>query len=354
MKTIMIGDKMIGEGKNPFLIAEIGVNFYDIAEKLDITPIDAAKLMIKEAKEAGADAVKFQVYKAEKLASQLSPAYWDVKKESTRSQYDLFKKYDKFSEEDWRELADYSLKLRIVFLSTPFYKEAVDFLDELVPAFKISSSDITNLPLVRYIARKGKPVLLSTGASTIGEIEEAISIIRNEGNSDIVIMHCTLCYPTEYEYANLNAIKYLKNVFPDYIVGYSDHTLPDENMLTLTVAYLLGAQVIEKHFTLDKTLPGNDHYHSMDPADIRKFRRNIELITKIMGKYEKKPLECEVQSRKYARRSLVAKHSIKKNATITENDLVCKRPGTGIPPKFLSVVVGKKAKRDIREDEVIT
>ena len=354
LKTIKIGSKTVSEDSEPFIVAEIGVNFYDIASKYDIDLIEAAKLMIKEAKEAGADAVKFQTYKAERLASKFSPAYWDLSKEPTSSQYELFKKYDKLSEEDWIELANYSSKLGIIFLSTPFYKEAVDFLDKVVPAFKISSSDITNIPFIRYIARKGKPILLSTGASTLSEISEAVSAIFEEDNRDVVIMHCTLCYPTPYECANLNMIKYLRTVFPDCLIGYSDHTVPDESMLVLTLAYLFGARVIEKHFTLDKTLPGNDHYHAMDPEDLRKFRRNISLIRKIAGEYVKRPVDCEKSGRKYARRSIVAKHFIKKGSTITEDDLDFKRPGTGISPKFVHLVVGRKAKRDIHPDEILT
>lgn len=310
--------------------------------------------MIKEAKAAGADAIKFQTYKAERLASKFSPAYWDLSKEPTSSQYELFKKYDKLTEADWVELADYASKSGLVFLSTPFYFEAVDFLDKLVPAFKISSSDITNLPFIRYIAKKGKPILLSTGASTIGEINDAISVIMEEGNNNVVIMHCILSYPTKYEDANLNMIKYLKTVFPNCLIGYSDHTPPDKNMLILTLAYLLSAIVIEKHFTLDKTLPGNDHYHSMGPDDIKTFKQNITLIRKSMGEYIKKPVKCEEQSRKFARRSIVAKHFIKQGSVINEEDIDFKRPGTGISPKFLKIIIRRRAKRDLNPDEILT
>ena len=354
MKTIKIGGKIVSEDSEPFIVAEIGVNFYDIARKYNIDLIEAAKLMIREAKNAGADAVKFQTYKAERLASKFSPAYWDLSKEPTPSQYELFKKYDKLSEDDWIELANYSSKLGIIFLSTPFFEEAVDFLYKVVPAFKISSSDITNIPFIKYIARKGKPILLSTGASTLSEVSEAVNAIFKENNQDVVIMHCTLCYPTPYEYTNLNMIKYLKAVFPNCLIGYSDHTIPDESMLVLTLAYLFGARVIEKHFTLDKTLPGNDHYHAMDPKDLRKFRRNLSLIQKIAGEYVKRPVNCEKSARKYARRSIVAKRFIKKDTIITEDDLEFKRPGTGIPPKFVHLVVGRKAKRDINPDEILT
>ncbi len=238
-------------------------------------------------------------------------------------------------------------------MSTPFDLEAVDFLDELVPVFKISSSDITNTPFVRYIAKKGKPIFLSTGASTIGEINDAVTTIEEEGNKQIVILHCVLSYPTKYEDANLNMIIHLKKIFPSYLIGISDHTLPDKNMLVLTTAVLLGAKVIEKHFTFDKSLKGNDHYHSMDFHDLKIFMENLDLIDKILGQSEKKPLEIEMPARKYARRSIIAKTDIPQGTKITEDMLDFKRPGTGITPKFLELVVGRIAKKDIKNDEII-
>ena len=352
-KSIKINSKTILETSKPFIIAEAGVNYYDIAKKKNIPPTDAAKLMIKDAANAGADAIKFQTYKAEKIASRYSPTYWDPSKESTKSQYELFKKYDKLGEEEYKELARYAKEKNIIFISTPFDKEAVDFLDALMPVFKISSSDITNIPFIKYIAKKQKPIFLSTGASTIDEIKEAVSTIENEGVNQIVIMHCILNYPTKYEDANLGMIKHIKKVFPDYLVGYSDHTLPDSSMLVLTTAVLLGAKVIEKHFTLDKSLKGNDHYHSMDPEDLRRLVDNLELLEKIIGKEIKQPLESESSARKYARRSIVAKIDISGDTIITEDMITFKRPGTGISPKFLEKVIGKKAIRDIGKDKVI-
>lgn len=353
LKEIMIDGRKISINSRPFIIAEAGVNYYDIAEKKNIEPIEAAKLMIKEAAYAGADAIKFQTYKAEKIASKYSPAYWDTTKETTKSQYELFKKYDRFGKKEYKELAEYAKENNIIFMSTPFDEEAVDFLNELMPVFKISSSDITNIPFIRYIAKKQKPIFLSTGASTIDEIEDAINAIEKEGNNQIVIMHCILNYPTKYEDANLGMIYHLKKIFPNYLVGYSDHTLPDSCMVVLTTAALVGAKVIEKHFTLDKTLPGNDHYHSMDPQDLRRVVRNFRLLEKIIGKKKKEPLKSELPARKYARRSIVAKVNIPKNTKIREDMVTFKRPGIGIAPKFLDKVIGKKTKRDIKEDTTI-
>ncbi|QYZ79829.1 acetylneuraminic acid synthetase [Methanofollis formosanus] len=353
MKPIEFDRYVINERSRPFVIAEIGVNYYDIAQKEQNDPLDAAKEMIAAAAGAGADAVKFQTYKAEKLASRYSPAYWDTSKERTQSQYELFKKFDSFGEDEYRELARFSREQKVVFLSTPFDSEAADILDELMPLFKVSSSDITNTPFIRHIARKQKPAFLSTGASTTSEIDEAIKTIEQEGNNRIVVMHCILNYPTAYKDANLGMISHLKALYPEYPVGYSDHTLPDPQMSVLTTAVSLGARVIEKHFTLDKSLPGNDHYHAMDPEDLKRFIRNLVFIQEITGEMEKRPLESEMPARLYARRSIVAKRKIPKGTLITEDMITFKRPGTGLSPNEIGQIIGREAKRSILEDEII-
>lgn len=339
--------------KKPFLIAEIGVNFYDIAKKEGISDIDAAKLMIDKAKSCGVDAVKFQSYKAETIASRNSPAYWDLTEEPTKSQFELFKKFDKFGAEEYRQLADYCREVGIMFLSTPFDFDSVDYLDEFMDIYKISSSDLTNIPFIKYIAGKNKPILLSTGASTLKEIKDAVSAIEEVSTVDIAIMHCVLSYPTSFEDANLLMIKDLVQNFPDYEIGYSDHTKPDENMMVLTTAYNYGAVILEKHFTLDKTLTGNDHYHAMDPDDVVKFTKNVEFISKINGYKNKQPLICESSARKEARRSIVAKTDIKKGEIISESNITFKRPGTGISPANLNEILGKVASEDIGEDTLI-
>ena len=339
--------------KYPFLIAEIGVNFYDIAEKEEISNIEAAKLMILEAKKCGVDAVKFQSYKANTIASKNSPAYWDLSEEPTTSQYELFKKFDEFGAEEYRQLADYCNEIGIMFMSTPFDFESVDYLDEFMDIYKISSSDLTNIPFIKYIASKNKPILLSTGASTINEIKQAVRAIEEVSTVDIAIMHCVLSYPTAYEDANLLMIKDLANNFPQYEVGYSDHTKPDKNMMVLTTAYNYGATIIEKHFTLDKSLQGNDHYHAMDPEDVMVFRLNVDFLAKINGMKNKQPLICESSARKQARRSIVAFRDIKKGEKITADDLTFKRPGTGISPSEINDVLEKTAVVDIPEDALL-
>lgn len=341
--------------KEPYLIAEIGVNHFDIAEKENIGALEAAKKMIKEAKKSGADAVKFQSYKAEKLAAENSPAYWDTDEEETNTQHELFQKYDEFGEKEFRELANYSEELEIDFLSTPFHKAAVDYLDDLVPAYKIASADITNLPLLRHIASKEKPIILSTGASNIAEIDQAIRTIKNKNpNIEVAILHCVLQYPTDEENANLKMIEHLQKAFPNQKTGYSDHVPPDKSMMTLTNSWLKGAKIIEKHFTLDKSLEGNDHYHAMNPEDIKTFRDNISLIQKTNGQRFKSPLDVEQDSRKHARRSLVAKEKIQKGEKLTKDKMAIKRPGTGISPQKMDDIQGIKSTGNIEKGELIS
>jgi N-acetylneuraminate synthase len=346
-----IFDKVKKQGY--FLIAEIGVNYYDIAAQRGMNLLDAAKLMIDEAVNSGLDAVKFQTYKAEKLASRYSPAYWDTNEESTTSQYELFKKFDSFGFDEYKELAEYCKEKDIVFLSTPFDFDSADYLESLMPAYKISSSDITNIPFIKHIAKKNKPILLSTGASNINEIKTAVNTIEDEGLKDIVVMHCVLEYPTPYEDANLDMILSLKKEFPNKLIGYSDHTKPDECMDVIKTAWLLGATVIEKHFTLDKTLKGNDHYHAMDPSDAKKIKEGLEFIKTIRGNEQKKCLDSEMISRMNARRSIVVNTNIKAGTIITKEMITFKRPGIGISPSEVNNVIGKTAKVDINEDTIL-
>lgn len=340
--------------KGYYIISEIGVNYYDIAKKLNISNLAAAKLMIKEAKAAGTDAVKFQTYKAEKIASKFSPSYWDTSEESTTSQYELFKKFDHFGKEEYAELSKYCMEIGVEFMSTPFDFEAADYLDSLMNVYKISSSDLSNTPFIRYIAQKNKPIILSAGASNEDEIANAVDIIKSENNHKLTLMHCVLEYPTPLEDANLNKIISLKNRFPDVITGYSDHTKPIESCDVIKAAYNLGAVVIEKHFTLDKSLRGNDHYHAMDPSDLRKIVDSLEFMKKIRGSYELRCLDTESVARQNARRSIVAVRDIKPGEIITEDMITFKRPGHGISPDRVNEVIGKTANCEITEDTIIT
>ena len=334
-------DKQIAR---PYIIAEIGVNH----ENSMIT----AKRLVNEAKEGGAHAVKFQSYKAETLASKDSPAYWDTTKEPTKSQFELFKKHDSFWKDEMQELKDYCDTIDIEFMSTPFDVESAQFLNEMMDVFKISSSDITNKPFIEFIAGFGKPIILSTGASDLNEIQDAINWIK-PFNVSLALLHCVLNYPTPDKNANLGMISGLKKAFPNNIIGYSDHTLP-KDMKVCEIATLLGAVIIEKHFTHDKSLPGNDHYHAMDKEDLKIFNKNIDATFKILGSFKVEALKDEEKSRLNARRSLVAAKDIPKGKIIEKSDLTFKRPAHGISPKYIDDVVGKVAKSDIKEDIVIT
>lgn len=341
---------------DPYLIAEIGVNYFDIAEQRDISPIAAAKKMVEEAANAGVDAVKFQSYSADQLASENSPAYWDTSEESMESQYDLFAQYDDFGAAEFEEIAEWTAEnYNVDFLSTPFDFHAVEYLDNLVPAYKIASADITNHPLLRKVAKKEKPILLSTGASTIGEIDQAVHVIEDEiQNPEICLLHCILQYPTDPENANLGMITHLNKMYPEYTAGYSDHVPPDEGMVTLLNSVVNGAGIIEKHFTLDKSLEGNDHYHAMDPEDVRTFRKNVDRLIVTTGQPKKKPIAAETDSREFARRSLVAATDISQGEEITRDQLAIKRPGTGISPTMLDIVIGRRPRENIKADDLLT
>jgi sialic acid synthase SpsE len=328
----------------PFVIAEAGVNH---AGSLDL-----AFRLIDEAKEGAADAIKFQTYKAETLASVHSPSYWDTTKEPTRSQYELFKKYDTFCKSDYEALKRRCDDVGIEFLSTPFDTESAIFLNDLMGAFKISSSDITNRPFIELISSFQKPILLSTGASYLYEVEEALHWMAPSG-VDVVLLHCVLNYPTPDEHAHLAVITELRERFPRHVVGYSDHTLP-EDMSTLEIAWLLGASILEKHFTHDKSLVGNDHYHAMDKEDLKRFVAAVGRAQKLLGSQVKTVLPNECIARENARRSVVMARDVSRGQRLCAEDLTWKRPGKGIDPRFFHAVVGMVAQADLKADDVLT
>lgn len=341
---ITIGRHVIGDNLSPYVIAEIGVNHEG--------DLDLARRLIDEAKAGGAHAAKFQSYKAGKIASRHSPAYWDTSKEPTESQYRLFSKYDAFEPEHYRALAEHCRQTDIDFLSTPFDLEAVDFLEPLMPLFKIASADITNVPLIRKCAQTGKPLVISTGASSVAEIRQAVDIARRAGATRIVLLHCVLNYPTSADDASLGMIHTLAREFPDCLIGYSDHVVPDKTISALEAAMLLGACVLEKHFTHDKTLPGNDHYHAMDRYDLAGFMKKAEAYRSLIGDGSK-DLDKEQAARLHARRSIVASRRIGAGQAITGDDLIAKRPAHGISPLHWDDVIGARALCDIEEDTLL-
>jgi N-acetylneuraminate synthase len=344
--TVEFGSRRISSGDKPYVIAEIGVNHEG--------SLDQAKQLIEQAKAGGADAAKFQSYKAGLLASRKSPSYWDVTKESTRSQYELFKKFDGFEPQDYEELALHCKKVDLDFMSTPFDDSAIEFLDPLVSVFKVASSDITNFPLLKLVAGKAKPVLLSTGASNMDEIDHAINILMENGCTTVIPMHCILNYPTTPKNTSLRMIKGLRTAYPRNLVGYSDHSVPDQTLTPLMVAWLLGATVLEKHFTGDKTLSGNDHYHSMDQHDLSKFIQTVDKLDVLLGKNRnKETIASEDVARKNARRSIVTAHRIDAGHKLSAKDLIPKRPAIGISPTFWDQVVGRVAARNLEPDHIL-
>lgn len=344
-ETFFINDFEVGTFLNPYVIAEIGVNHEG--------DMNLAKRLIDQAASGGAHAAKFQSYKAEKLASRHSPAYWDTTKEPTESQYKLFKKYDSFGPDEYEELAQHCKRKEIHFLSTPFDLDAVDFLTPLVPAFKIASADITNVPLLRRAAASGKPLVISTGASTPQEIEFAVEQSRLAGAHDICLLHCVLNYPTRTEDAQLGRIQLLQQSFPDCMIGYSDHVAPGESLAALELATMLGSTVIEKHFTHDKSLPGNDHYHAMDEDDLSAFTRKLITYRQMIGSGHYQ-VDQEASARKHARRSVVAACHIRAGERLTSENITTKRPAHGISPVHWDELLGRIALTNIEEDQAIS
>ncbi|MFB5166833.1 N-acetylneuraminate synthase [Parageobacillus toebii] len=340
---ININGFKIGDSYPTFIIAEAGVNHNG--------NIELAKKLIKAAKNAGADAVKFQTFSTDRTITRNAPQA-KYQKENTgkeESQYDMVKRLE-LSPEDHFTLARFAREEGIMFLSTPFDFESVDLLESIgVPAYKIGSGEITNTPLLRYIASKNKPIILSTGMSTLGEIEEAIHSIKEIGNNSIALLHCTSNYPPNIEDTNLYAIRTLQEAFK-LPVGYSDHTIG----ITIPIAAVaLGAKIIEKHFTLDKNLPGPDHLVSLEPEELKEMIESIRMVEKAFGNGIKRPVPSEFETRVVARKSVVVKTPIKKDEIITMDKITFKRPGTGILPKDLHLVLNRRAKFNLDIDHII-
>lgn len=343
MTKVKIGTVLVGDKEHVFIIAEAGVNHNG--------SLDIAKKLIDAAKDAGADAIKFQAFKAEQVVTKYAEKadYQKKSGESASSQYDLLKKLE-LKDDEIKDLYLYAKIKNIIFLSSVFDKEHVDLLNALgVPAFKVPSGEITNFPLLRYVAEKKKPIILSTGMSTLNEIEEALAVITPKGVKYIILLHCITNYPAEATTINLRMIDVLKKKF-DLPIGFSDHTIG----ITIPIAATaLGAVLIEKHITLDKTMVGPDHRASLEPNEFKEMVQAIRTTEKALDEKVQRSLEEEI-IKKFVRRSIVAKTLIPKGTVISEDMLEFKRPATGISPKYLSKVVGKKAKVDIEFDEMVT
>jgi N,N'-diacetyllegionaminate synthase len=338
--SVIIGDRRIGE--SVFIIAEAGVNHNGSLKR--------AMRMVDEAALARADAVKFQAFVTDRLVSSEAPkAEYQSKSVVGRTQLNMLKPLE-LGPQDFAAIAERSRKRGIIMLSSAFDEESADVLEKLgVPAYKIGSGDLTNIPLLEHIAKKGKPVLLSTGMATLEEIQEALSAISAQGNNQIVILHCVSSYPSQPQDSNLRVMQVLRERFK-VPVGFSDHSKGVEVALA---AAALGAVVIEKHFTLSRRLPGPDQRTSLEPSEFRKLVQGVRVVEQALGKPVKEPTPEELKMRLVARRSLVASVSIQKGQVLSRQMVAIKRPGTGIPPKEIGKMIGKRATRNIRRDQVL-
>lgn len=339
-----IAGRWIG-GKGPcFIIAEAGINHNGSVER--------ALQLVEAACASGADAVKFQTFSADEMVTPSSPkaGYQKKGRIDRESQYAMLKKYE-LSEKDFHALSDSCREKKIIFLSTPFDLPSVRILSRIgVPAYKISSGDLTNIPLLRAVAQQKKPVLLSTGMADLGEIQKSVDILRNSPVPALALLHCTSSYPCDFISVNLRAMQTLKALF-HLPVGYSDHT---PGIIIPVAAVAMGASIIEKHITMDKSLPGPDHAASLEPDEFSQMVQAIRNTGLALGNGEKKPTDDEMTMRQVARKSIASTREIPPGWKIRASDLAIKRPGSGLEPSFLDEVIGKSAKVRIYKDSIIT
>ena len=327
-----------------FLIAEAGVN-HNGSRAMALDLVDAAK-------QCGADAVKFQTFRADELATQSAQKATYQKKttDAGESQLAMLRRLE-LSQEDHRQILEHCKSIGIEFLSSPFDEESADLLSSLgIPLFKIPSGEITNHPFLQHLARKGKPLILSTGMSTLGEVEEAIAVIMAEGPVDLTLLHCVTEYPAPYAEINLRAMNTLRTAF-GLPVGYSDHTPGIEVSIA---AAALGAVVIEKHLTLDRRLPGPDHNASLEPDEFSRMVTSIRHVSLALGDGIKSPAKCEIPNMAVARKSLVAARDLPAGHIVSAEDLRVKRPGSGISSKFMAALIGRQLRVSLLQDELIT
>lgn len=326
-----------------FVIAEAGVNHNG--------DINLAKKLVDMAVECGADAIKFQTFKAEESTGAFAEkAQYQKENDPTEeSQLEMIRKLE-LPFEDFKEIQSYCNEKGIIFISTPDGIESLNYLVSLdVPLIKIGSTEVTNYTFLRQIGRTGRTVILSTGMSTLGEVEKSVQVLESTGNRDIKIMHCISDYPTNVEDLNLRAMITMKNAFK-LPVGLSDHTLGFEAVIA---AVALGAEFIEKHITLDRNMEGPDHRASMPPLEFKEYVEHIRNTELLLGDGRKKPTEREKQILKAARRSIVAADDLEKGSIITDKMIEFKRPGYGITPEMVDILIGRELKRDLKKDEVI-
>jgi len=341
--NVKIGSRTIGDGQRCFIIAEAGVNHNG--------DIELAKQLIIKAKEAGADCVKFQTFKAERVVTSNAPKanYQLETTDALETQIDMLRQLE-LPMDNYRELIELCEELNIIFMSTPYNVEDVDFLEEIgVQSFKLASLSIAEPTFLQYVALKNKPMIISTGMATLNEVREGIVATKECGNNDLIILQCTTNYPTALDDVNLRAMITMREEF-EHLVGYSDHTQSD---IACLAAVSMGACVIEKHFTLDKSLPGPDQSSSYEPIEFKRLVQSIRDVETVLGCEEKKPSKAEVRNIKGMRRSVVAKIDILAGTKIDDSMLTLKRPATGLSPKYVKDLIGKIARRDLCENVFI-
>lgn len=346
--TIKIGTKTISKKSPVFIIAEAGVNHNG--------DLKLAKKLIDMAAEAKADAVKFQTFNPDTLVTEnAAKADYQAKNEKKamedESQYSMLKRL--MLPREWhKELKTYAESKGLIFLSTPFSLDDAIFLRKLgVKAIKVGSTDTENIPYLTEITKWNLPILLSTGMSALSEIKEAVRTIQKAGNKKLIVLHCTTNYPTPYEEANLRAITTLQKELRNVPIGFSEHTVGIEVAIA---SVALGTKVIEKHFTLDRNLPGPDHLASLEPSELKQLVFSVRHVEAAMGTGKKVPFASEKKIAEIARKSLVAARDIPAGKKLTAADIAIKRPGTGIKPKFLHKVVGEKTNTALQKDELLS
>jgi N,N'-diacetyllegionaminate synthase len=340
---IEIPGRKIGSGQPCFVIAEAGVNHNG--------DVEVAKRLVEAAAEAGADAVKFQTWITEKLVTPEAglAAYQRKNMGREMSQFEMLKALE-LSQADFREIRRHADAKGILFLSTPLDEDSADFLERLgVPLFKVGSGEVTNLPYLRHVGRKGRPVILSTGMSTLGEVEAAVRAIEETGNRQLSLLHCVSDYPADSKDCNLRAMDTLATAF-GYPVGFSDHTLGIEVSLA---AVARGACVLEKHFTLSKDMHGPDHQASLDPPELALMVRSIRLVERSLGDGMKRPTAAELATRRVVQRSIVTARDLEAGETISGADIALRRANGGLPPSCLPLVIGRVVNCRIRTDVCI-
>lgn len=344
MKTVQLGKRSVGQDQKCYIIAEAGKNHNG--------DVRLARELVRKAAEAGVDAVKFQSIDTSRLMVKtgLRPAYFDDAVGTEETEFDITRRLE-LPDEAHPELAELAQSLGIDFISTPEDAGHVDLLDDLdVPFFKVSSLNIDNYPLLRHIASKGKPMVISTGMATLGEVEAALALVAEHGCPGVVLLHCTSNYPTLAEDVNLRAMVNMRDAFK-VPVGFSDHT---EGDVMAVGAVALGACVYEKHFTLDRDMDGPDHRLSAEPDEMRGLVQKIRQLETGLGWEVKRPTATELEMKTFKRRSVVIGKAVSAGTVLTEDILDCKCPGTGISPKYFDVIVGRTAKKDFPADYILT